>query len=46
MSDGEKYVLCVVCLVNVRTGCPFSFACVLFQEGSVVIVVDGGIFLN
>ena len=46
MSDGEKFVLCTVCLVDVRTECPFSFVCVLFQEESVVIVVNGGIFLS
>ena len=40
-----KCALCTVCLVNVRTECPFSFVCVLFQEESVVIV-DDGIFLS
>ena len=40
----EKCVLCSVYLVNVMTECPFSFVYVLFQEESVVIAVDGGIF--
>ena len=44
MSDGERCILCTVYLVNVRAECPFSFVCVLLQEESVVIVVDGGIF--
>ena len=46
MSDGEKCVLCTVCLVNVRTECLFSFVCVLFQEESVAIFVNGGTFLS
>ena len=40
-------MLCVLlCLVNVKTECPFIFVCVLFQEESAVVVVDGGIFFS
>ena len=46
MSDGEKYILCSVCCVDVITECLFIFVCVLFQEESVVIDVNGGIFLS
>ena len=41
--------MCSVCCVfsECENRCPFSFYCVLFQEGSViVIVVNSGIFLS
>ena len=47
MSDGEKCILCTVCLMNMRTECPFSFVFVYcFQEESVVIDVNGDFFLS
>ena len=33
-------------LVEVRTECPFSLVCMLFQEESVDVVVNCGIFLS
>ena len=42
----EWWEKCILCPVDVRTECPFSFVYVLLQEESVVTVVDGGIFLS
>ena len=44
----ERSAFCVLlCLVDMKTECPFSFVCVLLQEESAVVIdVDGGIFIS